>query len=275
MQAVVATFEQTLPAIVAELTDRTIADRIEPYVSMPREQLAQLVGAALGGFQRDLADGTTTQFADYWRRISGVRAQEGSRIDDLLRIFILGESVINVHMLGALGAEAEARAWWFQKSHSILFSGVVALTEVFINAHEQLIHEQAARIRELSTPIIPVHTGVLVLPLVGAIDSYRAGQIMEALLEGIGREQADVVIIDITGVPMVDTGVGNYLLQAARAARLLGSRVVLVGISAEIAQTIVQLGVDLSDITTHADLQAGIAYALGTLGLEIRPAAHD
>jgi rsbT co-antagonist protein RsbR len=70
---------------------------------------------------------------------------------------------------------------------------------------------------------------------------------------------------------MVDTGVGNYLLQAARAARLLGSRVVLVGISAEIAQTIVQLGVDLSDITTHADLQAGIDYALGTLGLEIRP----
>jgi rsbT co-antagonist protein RsbR len=151
----------------------------------------------------------------------------------------------------------------------------VALSQVYISTHELIINEQASRIRELSTPIIPVHTGVLILPLVGAIDSYRAGQIMEALLEGIGREQADVVIIDITGVPMVDTGVGNYLLQAARAARLLGSRVVLVGISADIAQTIVQLGVDLSDITTHADLQAGIAYALGTLGLEIRPAARD
>jgi rsbT co-antagonist protein RsbR len=271
MQAVIAAFDAALPAIVAELTERTIAGRIEPYVSMPREQLGQLIGMALGGFQRDLAADTATEFAGYWRRISGVRAQEGSRIDDLLQLFVLGENVINAYMIKALGDDAEARAWWFQNSHNILFSGVVALTEVFISAHEQLIHDQAARIRELSTPIIPVHTGVLVLPLVGAIDSYRAGQIMEALLEGIGREQADVVIIDITGVPMVDTGVGNYLLQAARAARLLGSRVVLVGISAEIAQTIVQLGVDLSDITTHADLQAGIAYALGTLGLEIRP----
>jgi rsbT co-antagonist protein RsbR len=274
MQAAVAAFEQRLPTIVNELADRAIADRIEPYVSMPREQLAHLIGVALDGFQRDLVAGTATHFADYWRRVSAVRAEEGSQIDDMLQMSMLGERVMTAHMLAALGDDAEARAWWFQEAHRILFSGVVSLSQAFISAHEQLIHQQAARIRELSTPIIPVHTGVLILPLVGAIDSYRAGQIMEALLEGIGREQADVVIIDITGVPMVDTGVGNYLLQAARAARLLGSRVVLVGISAEIAQTIVQLGVDLSDITTHANLQAGIAYALGTLGLEIRPAAH-
>jgi rsbT co-antagonist protein RsbR len=271
MQAVVDAFNIALPAIIAELADRALADRIEPYVSMPRDQFAQLIGVGLGGFQRDLAGGTTTHFADYWCKISSVRAEEGSQIDDMLQISILGERAMTTHMLAALGDDAEARAWWFQEAHNILFSGVVALSQTFISAHEQLIHQQAARIRELSTPIIPVHNGVLILPLVGAIDSYRAGQIMETLLEGIGREQADVVIIDITGVPMVDTGVGNYLLQAARAARLLGSRVVLVGISAEIAQTIVQLGVDLSDITTHADLQAGIAYALGTLGLEIRP----
>src|SRR5262245_61915584 len=275
MQPVDATFERMLPAIVAEVADRAIADRIQPYASMPREQFAQLIGTALGGFQRDLADGTTTQFAAYWRRISRVRAEEGSRIDDMLQISMLGASVMTAHMLNALGDDAEARAWWFQEAHNILFSGVVALSQVYISTHERIINEQASRIRELSTPIIPVHTGVLILPLVGAIDSYRAGQIMEALLEGIGREQADVVIIDITGVPMVDTGVANYLLQAARAARLLGSRLVLVGIRAEIAQTIVQLGVDLSDITTHANLQAGIAYALGTLGLEIRPAAYD
>jgi rsbT co-antagonist protein RsbR len=274
MQAVVATFDRELPAIIDELTDRAIANRIEPYASMPREQLRQIVSTALGGFLRDLASGTREQFAGYWQQIAGVRAEQGSRIDDLLHIFTLGETVITTHMRSACAGDADALAWWFENAHAILFSGVVALSEVFIHAHEQIIREQASRIRELSAPIIPVHSSVLVLPLVGAVDSYRAGQIMEDLLEGISNGQADVVIIDITGVPVVDTGVGNYLIQAARAARLLGSQVVLVGISAEIAQTIVQLGVDLSGITTHANLQAGIAYALGQLGLEIRPIAR-
>ena len=107
------------------------------------------------------------------------------------------------------------------------------------------------------------------MPLVGTIDSYRASQIMETLLEGIARQQADVVIIDITGVPVVDTGVGNHLLQAAQAAELLGARVILVGISAEVAQTMVQLGINLSRIVTLATLQAGIEYALDLQGLAI------
>lgn len=129
-------------------------------------------------------------------------------------------------------------------------------------------------IRELSTPIIPVYAGILVLPLVGSVDSRRATQITEGLLEAIALHQADIVIIDITGVPIIDTSTANHLLMAARAAGLLGSQVVLVGIGSEIAQTIVQLGVNLQGLSTLANLQAGIAYALEQLGLGIQPLAQ-
>lgn len=125
-------------------------------------------------------------------------------------------------------------------------------------------------ISELSTPIIPVAEGILVLPLVGSIDSRRASDVNERLLESIAEHQAEIVIIDITGVPMMDTATANLLLMTARAANLLGSQVVLCGIGAEIAQTITHLGVDLRTLTTLANLQVGIAYALEQRGLSIR-----
>nr|WP_239583712.1 STAS domain-containing protein [Herpetosiphon giganteus] len=139
------------------------------------------------------------------------------------------------------------------------------------DAQVEIISNQESALAEVSSPIVPVYGGILVLPLIGSVDSRRAGQIMEALLEAINTYSADVVILDITGVPVIDTGVANYLLQAARAARLLGSTVVLVGIGAEIAQTIVQLGIDLTGIVTRANLQAGVEYALELQGLAIRP----
>jgi rsbT co-antagonist protein RsbR len=130
-------------------------------------------------------------------------------------------------------------------------------------------------IRDLSTPIIPVYEGILVLPLVGSIDSRRATEVTERLLEQISAQQAEIVIIDITGVALIDTSTANHLLMTTRAANLLGSRVVLVGMGAEIAQTIVQLGVELNGLITLADLQAGIAYALERFGLGIRPLPQE
>jgi rsbT co-antagonist protein RsbR len=132
------------------------------------------------------------------------------------------------------------------------------------------IESQQQTIRELSTPILPLYEGILVLPLVGAIDSFRAGQIMERLLTAIAERQADIIILDITGVPVIDTAVANYLLQTARAAQLIGAQVILVGIGAEIAQTIVQLGVELRGIQIGANLQAGIELALRQQGYAIR-----
>jgi ribose transport system substrate-binding protein len=130
-----------------------------------------------------------------------------------------------------------------------------------VRLQNEIIAAQRSIIQDLSSPIIPISDDVLVLPLIGSIDSARAQQIMETMLEAISQHQAAVLIIDITGVAMVDTGVAHYLLQAARAAQLLGTRVILVGISPEIAQTVVQLGVDLSSLPTYSSLRAGLEHA--------------
>jgi rsbT co-antagonist protein RsbR len=116
-------------------------------------------------------------------------------------------------------------------------------------------------IRELSSPVIPVLDGVLIMPLIGAIDSERATLLVTALLSAIEQHHAMIVLMDVTGVPLVDTQVARVLLQAADAARLLGAEPILVGIRPELAQTIVGLGLDLSSLKTQADLQSGIRYA--------------
>lgn len=138
-----------------------------------------------------------------------------------------------------------------------------------MQATQQREDQLRAVIQELSTPIIPVYRGVLVLPLVGAIDSLRSQEITERLLEEIVRQQADMVIIDITGVSVVDTSVANHLIMTAQAVNLLGSKVIFTGISSTIAQTIIQLGVNLGDVVTLSNLQAGMSYALEQLGLGI------
>jgi anti-anti-sigma factor len=126
---------------------------------------------------------------------------------------------------------------------------------------EEIIATQRRLINELSTPIIPVSDSVLVVPLIGTIDSLRAAQVTQSLLEAVGQQNAQVLIVDITGVSVVDTNVLHHLLQTARAVRLLGATVLLVGIAPEVAQTIVQLGVDLSSIVTRSTLQAGLENA--------------
>jgi rsbT co-antagonist protein RsbR len=148
------------------------------------------------------------------------------------------------------------------------------MERAYINATtEQREQEERLRstIRELSTPIIPVYEGILVLPLVGSLDSRRATEITERLLEAIAAHQAEIVILDITGVPVIDTSTANHLLMTTRAASLLGSQAILVGMGAEIAQTIVHIGIDLRGLVTLANLQAGIAYALERQGLGIQP----
>jgi len=128
---------------------------------------------------------------------------------------------------------------------------------------EQVIEAQRAALRELSTPIIPIGDGVVALPLIGSVDSARAQQVIEGLLDGVATLGAHTAILDITGVPVVDTQVADALLRAARAVKLLGARVVLTGIRPEVAQTLVGLGLDMSGVVTLATLQSGIRFALG------------
>ena len=127
---------------------------------------------------------------------------------------------------------------------------------------QQVIEAQQAAIRELSTPLIPLSSKVVLMPLIGSIDSGRAQMVMEALLEGIAEHQADVAILDITGVAVVDTQVANALVQAAQAVRLLGANVILTGIGPTMAQTLVHLGADLSSISTRGSLQSAVFEAL-------------
>lgn len=128
---------------------------------------------------------------------------------------------------------------------------------------EQVIAAQGAALRELSTPLIPISDDVVVMPLIGSIDSGRAQLVLETLLTGVAERQASTTIIDITGVSVVDTQVANALIRAAQAVKLLGARVILTGIRPEVAQTLVNLGVDLFGIMTRGTLQSGIAEALG------------
>jgi rsbT co-antagonist protein RsbR len=146
--------------------------------------------------------------------------------------------------------------------------------DAYIDANLQTLGRHQAAIRELSTPVIRVHDHVLLLPLIGTIDSQRAQQVMEAVLTRVVEEQAQAIIIDIAGVPVVDTRVADHLLKTAAAVRLLGARTILTGISAQVARTIVQLGVDITGMHTLSRLADGIEFALNLVGKSITPKAH-
>ncbi|MDI3285026.1 STAS domain-containing protein [Polyangium sp. 15x6] len=127
----------------------------------------------------------------------------------------------------------------------------------------KVIASQEALIRELSTPLVPIAEGVIAMPLVGSIGDARAQQILEALLAGIQEHRAEAAILDITGVPTVDTSAANALISAAQAARLLGTKVILSGIGPAVARTLVELGVEMRGMTTKSTLSAAIAEAIG------------
>jgi rsbT co-antagonist protein RsbR len=157
---------------------------------------------------------------------------------------------------------AEAAAA-FDSIQKIVFFDVTIAIDTYIAANLQTIQRHQAALRELSTPVIRVYDRILLLPLVGAIDSLRAQQIMDTVLLRIVEEKAKAIIIDIAGVPVVDTKVADNLVKTTASVRLLGAQTILTGISAQVARTIVQLGVDVSTMHTRSRLQDGIELALG------------
>ena len=139
----------------------------------------------------------------------------------------------------------------------------------FVQERERIIREQQEAIRELSTPVLQVRERLLILPIIGVIDPQRARQLTEQLLRGIRFNRAKVVVIDITGVAAMDATVANHLVQTVEASRLLGATVIVTGLSPEIAQTIVNIGVDLGKMNTVGDLQGGIEQAERLLGYKV------
>lgn len=136
------------------------------------------------------------------------------------------------------------------------------LVNEYSGSWENTVSLQRVALQELSAPLIPVMDNITVMPLIGTIDTERAKFIMENLLDGVIKHHAEVVLIDITGVPVVDTMVAHHIIQAAEAVRLIGSTCILVGIRPEIAQTIVNLGIDLSKFPTKSSLRKGFTTAL-------------
>ncbi len=147
--------------------------------------------------------------------------------------------------------------------------------EMDISQQEEKSSRLQEIVAELSVPVVPIFQGILVVPLIGALDTRRAQQVLESVLEGIGHYQANIVILDITGVATVDTTVANYLMQTFKAASLLGARVILTGISAQIAQAIIHLGLNFNDIITSSNLQSGIQIALDMRGQKIVSAGRS
>jgi len=170
--------------------------------------------------------------------------------------------------------EEDAEATYESLLRLVFFDMSLAV-ETFIATHAEAVRRHQEAIRELSTPVISVHQGVLLLPIVGTVDSMRAEQIMEAVLVEVGRQQARVLILDIAGVAVVDTDVAHHLLQTTAAVGLLGAEVVLTGISPEVARTLVRLGIEIASMHTRSSLADGIDLALSLVGLEIRPQEDD
>ncbi|GEM02325.1 rsbT co-antagonist protein RsbR [Halolactibacillus halophilus] len=144
------------------------------------------------------------------------------------------------------------------------------LVNEYSGSWEHTVSLQRVALQELSAPLIPVMRNITIMPLIGTIDTERAKQIMENLLTGVIKHNAEVVLIDITGVPVVDTMVAHHIIQAAEAVRLIGAKCILVGIRPEIAQTIVNLGIDLGKFPTKSSLRKGFETALELTGRTIQ-----
>ena len=136
----------------------------------------------------------------------------------------------------------------------------------FVEERERVISEQQESLRELSTPVLQIRERLLILPIIGVLDSERARQLTEQLLSAIQENRARVVVIDITGVATIDRTVANHLVQTVEASRLMGASTILTGLSSDIAQTLVDLGVDLGMMRTVGDLQGGLEEAERLVG---------
>ena len=157
----------------------------------------------------------------------------------------------------------------FMSLNKVAFFDIGIIVDVMVFERERVISRQQEAIRELSTPVLQIRDRLLMLPIIGTIDTHRARMLTEGLLHAIRANRARVVVMDVTGVGGVDTKVANHLLQTVAAARLMGATVIVTGLSAEVSQTLVNLGVDLAGLQTIGDLQGGIEEAEHLIGYRV------
>ncbi|SAL79460.1 RsbT co-antagonist protein RsbRA [Caballeronia peredens] len=238
-----------------------------------RNQFAQFVAllvAALGASERvDFASGVWQDVRAFLADMSAQRARQGfSPVETAMFVFSLKQPLF-ARLRETLAGDSATLADLTWTISSLFDEIGLYTTEVFQASREQVIVRQQQELLELSTPVVQLWDGVLALPLIGTLDSARTQVVMENLLQKIVETGAAIAIIDITGVPTVDTLVAQHLLKTVAAARLMGADCIISGIRPQIAQTIVHLGVNLSNVTTKASLAAAFVVALQRTGQSV------
>jgi rsbT co-antagonist protein RsbR len=237
-----------------------------------REFLTALVGAADGGIE-DLQTSEWRPVRELLDRISQSRAEQGFTPSETATfVFSLKQPLFARLREEIKEAHALADEAWY--ATKMLDALGLYTTETYFKTRERIIMRQQEEMLELSTPVVTLWKGILALPLIGTLDSARTQVIMENLLQRIVETGSMIAILDITGVPTVDTLVAQHLLKTVAAARLMGADCIISGIRPQIAQTIVHLGVDLTQVTTKASLADAFSVALKRAGLVVtRPDA--
>jgi len=237
--------------------------------AMSKDEIFAEATSVYDNYVEALETGTFEALQAYARNLSERIIPRGVETHEVVGIVLLLRDVLARSLFGKYQRD-------FEKLNRILDAYEPAANRIantvavgFVQERERVIRQQQEAIRELSTPVLQVRERLLILPIIGVIDTQRARQLMEQLLRGIRTNRAKVVVIDITGVAAMDATVANHLVQTVEASRLLGAIVIVTGLSPEIAQTLVNIGVDLGKMNTVGDLQGGIEEAERLLGYKV------
>jgi rsbT co-antagonist protein RsbR len=237
--------------------------------AMTRDEIFAEATSVYDSYVEALETGTVEALQAYSRNLSERIIPRGVETNEVVGIVLLLRDVLARSLFakyhGDVGVLSRVLDAYEPAANRIATTVAVG----FVQQRERVIREQQEAIRELSTPVLQVRERLLILPMIGLIDPQRARQLTEQLLRGIRTNRAKVVVIDITGVAALDASVANHLVQTVDAARLLGATVIVTGLSPEIAQTLVNIGVDLARMTTVGDLQGGIEEAERLLGYRV------
>ena len=239
--------------------------------AMSQDEIVAEATSVYDNYLDALGTGTLEALEAYARSLSERIIPRGVETDEVVGIVLLLRDVLARSLFAKYRADVEVLSRVLDAYEPAANRIAITVAVGFVQERERVIREQQEAIRELSTPVLPVRERLLILPIIGLIDRQRARQLTEQLLYAIRTNRAKVVVMDITGVPAMDSNVANHLVQTVEASRLLGATVIVTGLSPEIAQTLVTIGVDLRTMHTVGDLQGGIEEAERLLGLEVVP----
>lgn len=235
-------------------------------------ELAQLFSAHTGDEPPEIQTGTT--LAELAIELSISRAKLGFRPTDTAHYIITLKNVITSHLIRLVDSNQQDLAACLAAVDDVLDRLSLMTFEAYVETRERIITQQSLSLMELSSPVVKLWDQIILMPLVGIIDTVRARKFTENMLESISRHEALVTIIDVTGVPVFDTGVAKHIIKAVEAAQLLGTRIVMTGLSPEAAQTLTKLNVVFANVTSRASLRAGVAEALQLVGKRIIAAGN-